>query len=112
MTYEETTHISRDTPKVLTLKQDEQLDHIVDTTGCSYDDAMRQMGLPVDDPTELRVEVSTTKKPTKNRRNIGGQAIRGVLCGDCLTNIPPGGSCAHIRVGRRNGRYASDDTRY
>lgn len=35
------TYISRDTPKVLTTEQDKQLDHIVDTTGRSYDDAMR-----------------------------------------------------------------------
>ena len=34
----------------LTPEQEARLDYIVDTTGCSYDDARRSMGLPVEDP--------------------------------------------------------------
>ena len=37
----------------LTPEQEAKLDHIVDTTGCSYDDARRLMGLPVEDPKEV-----------------------------------------------------------
>ena len=37
----------------LTPEQEARLDYIVDTTGCSYDDARRKMDLPVDDPKEI-----------------------------------------------------------
>lgn len=37
----------------LTHEQEVELDYIVDTMGCSYDDARRKMGLPVDDPKEI-----------------------------------------------------------
>ena len=37
----------------LTSDQEEELDRIVDTTGCSYYYAKRLMGLPVEDPKEV-----------------------------------------------------------
>ena len=38
----------------LTPEQEARLDYIVDTTGCSYDDAKRLMGLPVEDPRIIK----------------------------------------------------------
>lgn len=38
----------------LTPEQEAELDHIVNTTGCSYDDARRSMGLPVEDPRIIK----------------------------------------------------------
>ena len=39
----------------LTSDQEEELDRIVDTTGCSYYYAKRLMGLPVEDPKEVEI---------------------------------------------------------
>ena len=38
----------------LTPEQEARLDYIVNTTGCSYDDARRSMGLPVEDPRIIK----------------------------------------------------------
>lgn len=44
------------------------------------------------------------------RRALGSMAlsknetIASVFCGDCLREIPFGGSCAHLRVGKRGKR--------
>ena len=40
----------------LTPEQEARLDYIVDTTGCSYDDARRKMDLPVDE-IQKRLEI-------------------------------------------------------
>ena len=110
---EKVPQVASRTEDELTPEQEAMLDHIVDTQGCSYDDARRQMGLPVDDPAELRGLVPTIEiNPRNNRRGLGGQAVKDVFCGDCLENIPLGEACAHMRVGPRGGRYANDGSRY
>lgn len=97
----------------LTPEQEAMLDHIVNTQGCSYDDARRQMGLFIDDPAGLRGLVSIIEtNPQRGKRGLGEQAVRGVFCGDCLEYIPEGEACTHTRVGSRGGRYASDSSRY
>lgn len=98
----------------LTPEQEAMLDDIVDKRGCSYDDARRQMGLPVDDPVELRglLPAIIETNPQRGKRGLGEQAVRDVFCGDCLESIPEGEACTHMRVGPRGGRYASDGSRY
>jgi len=98
----------------LTPEQEAMLDDIVNTQGCSYYYAMRQMGLPVDDPVELRglLPAIIETNPQRGKRGLGEQAVRGVFCGDCLEDIPEGEACTHTRVGSRGGRYASDSSRY
>jgi hypothetical protein len=91
----------------LTPKQEAKLDYIVDTTGCSYDDAERLMGLPVYDPTEVGKLIQVYPV-----NDLVETAIRGFFCGDCCKYVEPGEKCPHVRVGSRGGRYASDDGRY
>ena len=57
ITREKTYSVIRDGESLeLTSDQEEELDRIVDTMGCSYDDARRKMGLPVD-VTQKRLEI-------------------------------------------------------
>ena len=63
----------------LTADQQRRLDHIVDTTGCSYDDAKRQMGFPVDDPKEVGDLIKRTPSP----REVGEKSVQAFFCGDC-----------------------------
>ena len=53
MTQKEGSSVEANIHSELTSEQETKLDHIVDTTGCSYDDARRSMGLPVEDPRVL-----------------------------------------------------------
>ena len=92
----------------LTPDQEEELDRIVDTTGCSYDDARRKMGLPVDDPKEI----GNLIKSVSLLRKVGKKSVQGFFCGDCCRYIEPGKECSHVRVGSRGGRYASDSSKY
>ena len=48
----------------LTSDQEEELDRIVDTMWCSYDDARRKMGLPVDDPKEVGNLIKMVPSPS------------------------------------------------
>lgn len=92
----------------LTPEQEARLDYIVDTTGCSYDDARRSMGLPVEDPRIIK----QLMKNLRSTRGIGDKAVKGFFCGDCCRNINPGEMCSHVRIGNRGKRYANDDSRY
>ena len=91
----------------LTSDQEEELDRIVDTTGCSYYYAKRLMGLPVEDP-----EVGNLIKRVPSPREVGKKSVQGFFCGDCCRYIEPGKECSHVRVGSRGGRYASDSSKY
>jgi len=53
MTQKEGSSVEANINSELTPEQEAELDHIVDTTGCSYDDARRLMGLPVEDPKRV-----------------------------------------------------------
>ena len=92
----------------LTSDQEEELDRIVDTTGCSYYYAKRLMGLPVEDPKEVGNLIKRVPSP----REVGKKSVQGFFCGDCCRYIEPGKECSHVRVGSRGGRYASDSSRY
>lgn len=92
----------------LTPEQEAELDHIVNTTGCSYDDARRKMDLPVDDPKEIGNLIKRVSLP----REVGEKSVQGFFCGDCCRYIEPGKECSHVRVGSRGGRYASDSSKY
>lgn len=48
----------------LTPDQEGELDRIVDTMWCSYDDARRKMGLPVDDPKEVGNLIKMVPSPS------------------------------------------------
>ena len=92
----------------LTSDQEEELDRIVDTTGCSYYYAKRLMGLPVEDPKEVGNLIKRVPSP----REVGKKSVQGFFCGDCCRYIEPGKECSHVRVGSRGGRYASDSSKY
>lgn len=92
----------------LTSDQEEELDRIVDTTGCSYDDARRSMGLPVEDPKEVGNLIKRVPSP----REVGKKSVQGFFCGDCCRYINPGEKCPHVKIGSRGKRYANDDSRY
>ena len=92
----------------LTHEQEVELDYIVDTMGCSYDDARRKMGLPVDDPKEIGNLIKRVSLP----REVGKKSVQGFFCGDCCRYIEPGKECSHVRVGSHGGRYASDSSKY
>ena len=108
MTQKEGSSVEANINSELTPEQEAKLDHIVDTTGCSYDDARRKMGLPVDDPKE----VGDLIKRIPSSRKIGEKAVKGFFCGDCCRNVNPGEKCPHVRIGNRGKRYANDDSRY
>lgn len=90
-----------------TSEQEAMLDYIVDTTGCSYDDAKRLMGLPVYDPKKVGELINRY-----TNGGVGETAVRGFFCGDCCKYVEPGEKCPHVRVGSRGGRYTSDNSRY
>ena len=92
----------------MTTKQEDELDRLVDTGLFSYDDAKRQMGLPVDDPKEVGNLITRAPSP----REVGEDAVQAFFCGDCCRYIEPGKKCPHVRVGSRGGRYTSDSSRY
>ena len=109
ITREKTYSVIRDGESLeLTSDQEEELDRIVDTMGCSYDDARRKMGLPVDDPKEVGNLIKRVPSP----REVGKKSEQGFFCGDCCRYIEPGKECSHVRVGSRGGRYASDSSKY
>ncbi len=109
MTREKTYSVIRDGESLeLTSDQEEELDRIVDTMWCSYDDARRKMGLPVDDPKEVGNLIKRVPSP----KEVGDKAVKGFFCGDCCRNINPGEKCPHVRIGNRGKRYANDDSRY
>ena len=109
MTREKTYSVIRDGESLeLTSDQEEELDRIVDTMGCSYDDARRKMGLPVDDPKEVGNLIKRVPSP----REVDKKSVQGFFCGDCCRYIEPGKECSHVRVGSRGGRYASDSSKY
>lgn len=109
ITREKTYSVIRDGESLeLTSDQEEELDRIVDTMGCSYDDARRKMGLPVDDPKEVGNLIKRVPSP----REVGKKSVQGFFCGDCCRYIEPGKECSHVRVGSRGGRYASDSSKY
>ena len=93
----------------LTSDQEEELDRIVDTMGCSYYDAKRLMGLPVEDPKRV---IEQLMKNLRSTRRIGEKAVKGFFCGDCCRNVNPGEKCPHVKIGSRGKRYANDDSRY
>lgn len=92
----------------LTSDQEEELDRIVDTTGCSYYYAKRLMGLPAEDPKEVGNLIKRVPSP----REVGDKAVKGFFCGDCCRNVNPGEKCPHVKIGSRGKRYANDDSRY
>ena len=92
----------------LTSDQEEELDRIVDTTGCFYYYAKRLMGLPVEDPKEVGNLIKRVPSP----REVGDKAVKGFFCGDCCRNVNPGEKCPHVKIGSRGKRYANDDSRY
>lgn len=92
----------------LTTKQEDELDRLVDTGLFSYDDARRQMELPVDDPKEVGDLIKRTPSPIE----VGEKSVQAFFCGDCCRYIEPGKKCPHVRVGNRGGRYTSDSSRY
>jgi hypothetical protein len=92
----------------LTSDHEEELDRIVDTTGCSYYYAKRLMGLPVEDPKEVGNLIKRVSSP----REVGDKAVKGFFCGDCCRNVNPGEKCPHVKIGSRGKRYANDDSRY
>ena len=109
MTREKTYSVIRDGESLeLTSDQEEELDRIVDTMWCSYDDARRKMGLPVDDPKEVGNLIKRVPSP----KEVGDKAVKGFFCGDCCRYIEPGKECSHVRVGSHGGRYASDSSKY
>lgn len=55
----------------LTPEQEARLDYIVETMVCSYDDARRKMGLPVDDPKEVGNLIKRVSSP----REVGDKAV-------------------------------------
>ena len=55
----------------LTSDQEEELDRIVDTTGCSYYYAKRLMGLPVEDPKEVGNLIKRVPSP----REVGKKSV-------------------------------------
>lgn len=57
----------------LTSDQEEELDRIVDTTGCSYYYAKRLMGLPVEDPKEVGNLIKRVPSP----REVGKKSVQG-----------------------------------
>ena len=92
----------------LTSDHEEELDRIVDTTGCSYYYAKRLMGLPVEDPKEVGNLIKRVSSP----REVGDKAVKGFFCGDYCRNVNPGEKCPHVKIGSRGKRYANDDSRY
>ena len=108
MTQKEGSSVEANIHSELTSEQETKLDHIVDTTGCSYDDARRKMDLPVDDPKEIGNLIKRVPSP----REVGKKSVQGFFCGDCCRYIEPGKECSHVRVGSRGGRYASDSSKY
>ena len=108
MTQKEGSSVEANINSELTPEQEAKLDHIVDTTGCSYEDARRLMGLPVEDPRIIK----QLMKNLRSTRGIGDKAVKGFFCGDCCRNINPGERCSHVRIGNRGKRYANDDSRY
>lgn len=108
MTQKEGPSVETNMKYELTPEQEVELDYIVDTMGCSYDDARRKMGLPVDDPKE----VGNLIKRVPSSIEVGDKAVKGFFCGDCCRYIEPGKECSHVRVGSRGRRYASDSSRY
>lgn len=90
----------------LTPEQEARLDYIVDTTGCSYDDAKRLMGLPVEDPKRVMERIKSLA------RGIGEKVVKGFFCGDCCRNVNPGEKCPHVKIDNIGKRYANDDSRY
>ena len=109
MTREKTYSVIRDGESLeLTSDQEEELDRIVDTMWCSYDDARRKMGLPVDDPKEVGNLIKRVPSP----KEVGDKAVKGFFCGDCCRNINPGEKCPHVKIGSRGKRYANDDSKY
>ena len=111
MTREKTYSVIRDgeSLELTSDQEEEELDRIVDTMGCSYDDARRLMGLPVEDPKRVMEQLM---KNLRSTRGIGEKAVKGFFCGDCCRNINPGEKCPHVRIGNRGKRYANDDSRY
>ena len=60
MTQKEGPSVEANMKYELTPEQEARLDYIVETMVCSYDDARRKVGLPVDDPpwmTQKRLEI-------------------------------------------------------
>lgn len=95
-------------------QEERWLDHMVDTTGCSYDEARRRLGLSVDDPRRLAALLQKryadhlgNKQPVQHNHP---ETIR--VCGDCGLSLRPGQSCSHMRVGPQGGVYHSDDPRF
>ena len=109
MTREKTYSVIRDGESLeLTSDQEEELDRIVDTMWCSYDDARRKMGLPVDDPKEVGNLIKRVPSP----KEVGEKAVKGFFCGDCCRNVNPGEKCPHVKIDNIGKRYANDDSRY
>ena len=54
----------------LTSDQEEELDRIVDTTGCSYYYAKRLMGLPVEDPKEVGNLIKRVPSPREVGKSL------------------------------------------
>lgn len=67
----------------LTSDQEEELDRIVDTTGCSYYYAKRLMGLPVEDPKEVGNLIKRVPSP----REVGKKSVQGFFCGAIVVGI-------------------------
>lgn len=98
----------------LTPKQEEALDRIVDTTGCSYDDARRQLGLLPDDPAVLRRAIARMVESAKEAVSLADNNPEEMVryCGDCGLALKRNQGCSHLRVGPRGGVYHSDDPRF
>lgn len=91
-------------------EEERKLDQLVDTRGFSYDDAMRYLGMPVDDPRDL-IEAHLRGGPRLAKERMMGQEVV-LMCGDCGREVGRGSSCSHMRIGSRGKRYANDDSRF
>lgn len=91
-----------------------EIEEYVDQGRGSYYEAWWELfGVKIVDEKEARELIPTNP----SAKELGRQALlqiekRSYICGDCSKKVRPGESCPHMRVGKRGGRYASDDRRY
>lgn len=68
--------------------------------------------VPIDRREEVTLIDGETPSNQEKKRKAGKEAVKGFFCGDCLAEIPRGSACAHMKTGKRGGRYADDNPRY
>lgn len=91
-------------------RRSDEIERLVDTTGWSYDDAARALG--IENPDRVDGSRAVVEISRRAIEGIMEEEVRSFVCGDCGAEVQPGTKCAHIALSKIGNLYHHDHPVY